>query len=93
MARENDVPIIVLSQLSRKIEERKGKDTRPLLSDLRDTGAIEQDADLVMFLHRTAQGDHEDTVSLNIAKHRNGRLASIPFVFAGATMDWEEMRA
>jgi replicative DNA helicase len=84
LAKELSIPIIALSQLSRKIEERKVKD--PMLSDLRESGAIEQDADLVMFLHRpeyygvTADEHGESTKGttlLNIAKHRNGILETV----------------
>jgi replicative DNA helicase len=82
-ARELNVPIIVLSQLSRAVETRKGK---PVLSDLRESGAIEQDADIVMFLHRNdaVDGDvttRSDLVDLIIAKHRNGALADIKLKF------------
>ena len=82
-ARELNVPIIVLSQLSRAVETRKG---RPVLSDLRESGAIEQDADIVMFLHRNEMpGEDESAVlsliDLIIAKHRNGALGTIKLKF------------
>lgn len=86
LARELDVPVIVLSQLSRAVESRK--DHRPVLSDLRESGAIEQDADIVMFIHRadmyndTPEGQNPSTngvvAEILIAKHRNGALGSIP---------------
>jgi replicative DNA helicase len=72
LARELEVPVIALSQLSRAVEQRGGK---PRLSDLRDSGSIEQDADVVMFIHREADtdmgGKREETEIL-IEKHRNG---------------------
>ena len=82
-ARELDVPIIVLSQLSRAVETRKG---RPVLSDLRESGAIEQDADIVMFLHRNELTEGETApvssfVDLIVAKHRNGALGTIKLKF------------
>ncbi len=80
LAMEMDCPIIALSQLSRKSQERK--DHRPILSDLRDSGAIEQDADIVMFLHREEyyERDNEEVKSLAeviIAKHRNGETGTV----------------
>lgn len=96
IARDFKAPILVLSQLNRGVEDRK--DQVPQLSDLRESGAIEQDADIVMFIHRpdygkmqeAANGEHgtadpnassDSPTSLIIAKNRNGRLASIDFLF------------
>ncbi len=82
LARELDVPIIALSQLSREVEKRGG---RPRLSDLRDSGSIEQDADVVMFIHREDKM-HKETDRPNIAeilveKHRNGPIGKIELYF------------
>ena len=87
LAKELHVPVIALSQLSRAVEQRAGK--RPQLSDLRESGAIEQDADVVMFLDRETNPSAEDTegrppkgtAELIVAKHRNGPLDNIPLVF------------
>lgn len=81
LARELNIPVIALSQLSRNIEQRGGK---PKLSDLRDSGSIEQDADLVMFIHQTDEDIKDENghmkevqrKELIIAKHRNGPLGS-----------------
>jgi len=80
LARELKVPVLALSQLSRAVEHRGG--SQPQLSDLRESGSIEQDADVVMFLYRE---DTEDMTSmkLNIAKHRNGALRTIDLKFRG----------
>ncbi len=80
LARELKIPVIALSQLSRGIEQRSGK--KPQLSDLRESGSIEQDADVVMFLWREDDGNLENMM-LDIAKHRNGPLKSIPLHFKG----------
>ena len=80
LARELKIPILALSQLSRAIEHRGGK--QPRLADLRESGAIEQDADVVMFLYREDEEDMEN-MKLNIAKHRNGPLRTIDLRFRG----------
>ncbi len=85
LAKELNIPIIALSQLSRAIEQRDGH--KPKLSDLRDSGSIEQDADLVMFIHREDKSKSRDqvdpakinTAELIIAKHRNGPTGEINF--------------
>ena len=85
LAKELDVPVLALSQLSRAPEKRgEGKD--PILSDLRDSGSIEQDADLVMFLHRTMAPKADDAESqgmarLLVAKQRNGPTGTIKLTF------------
>ncbi len=92
MARELDVPVIALSQLSRAVEQRRG---RPRLSDLRDSGSIEQDADVVMFIHREDKMQ-EDAEKNNIAeilveKHRNGPVGSIELFFSEDHTSFEEI--
>ncbi len=86
MAKELQVPIIALSQLSREVEKRKDGNKMPQLSDLRESGAIEQDADMVMFLYRPEYYDitanefgesNKGETHVRIAKHRNGSLETI----------------
>lgn len=86
-AKELNVPILLLSQLSRKSEERK---SAPQLSDLRESGAIEQDADIVMFIHRPNKDEEivlssskPQEIELHIAKHRNGRTGMIKMIYQG----------
>ena len=93
LARELEVPVIALSQLSRNVEQREGK--KPMLSDLRESGAIEQDADLVMLLYRDAYYNEEakkladetgtELLEINVAKHRNGATRKFNVVFEAAT--------
>ena len=79
LARELKLPVLALSQLSRAVEQRGG-DKKPQLSDLRDSGSIEQDADVVMFLYRPDDDNRED-IKLMISKHRNGPTGEIPLYF------------
>jgi len=79
LARELKVPVLAVSQLSRAVEQRGG-DKKPQLSDLRDSGSIEQDADVVMFLWRPNDDDRQ-SAKLNIAKHRNGPTGDIDLFF------------
>ncbi|WP_027123902.1 replicative DNA helicase [Mycoplasmoides pirum] len=88
LARELEIPIIAIAQLSRKIEERRGASSQPILSDLRESGSIEQDADLVCFLHTVESDDemnslNQDNVDIEfiIAKHRNGATGKAELTF------------
>jgi replicative DNA helicase len=92
LAKELNVPVIALSQLSRKIEDRPDK--RPLLSDLRESGAIEQDADIVAFIHRnyiyTKEESEKNVAELLIRKHRNGPQGDVPLHFRGECMRFDD---
>ena len=86
LARELDIPVVALAQLSRNVTGRE--DPRPVLSDIRDSGSIEQDADVVMFLHRVdyyKKKDEEDTniTELILRKHRHGAIGTIELYFDG----------
>ncbi|MFT5036985.1 MAG: replicative DNA helicase [Candidatus Azotimanducaceae bacterium] len=82
LARELDVPVVALSQLSRAVEQRGGK---PRLSDLRDSGSIEQDADVVMFIHRedkiNKESERPNIAEIMVEKHRNGPVGSCELYF------------
>lgn len=84
LARELEVPVIALSQLSRAVEQRGGE---PRLSDLRDSGSIEQDADVVLFIHREDRFNEDKSIAMKakiiIAKHRNGATGEIQMAFDG----------
>jgi replicative DNA helicase len=89
LAKMLNVPVIALSQMNRSVEQRRGDSARPQLSDLRESGAIEQDADIVMFIHQSDSGEAENmeelenrgTVEVIIAKHRNGPVDSFRLAF------------
>src|SRR5690606_30015760 len=94
LARELRVPVVCLSQLNRNPEGRESK--RPMLSDLRESGSIEQDADVVMMLHREDYYHHDDewraenqdklgVAEVIIAKQRNGPTGTVPLQFDGKT--------
>ena len=84
LARDLDVPIIAMSQLSRAVEQRHDK--RPILSDLRESGSIEQDADLVIFIYRDEyyngeESDQQGVAEVHLAKHRNGPTETVKLSF------------
>jgi replicative DNA helicase len=95
MAKELDIPVLLLAQLNRGIEARRGQDSEPVLSDLRDSGAIEQDADIVMFIHKPKEEQTEILpedgqkfsrdyrAKVIIAKHRNGPTGTFDLQFKG----------
>jgi replicative DNA helicase len=87
IARDLEVPVMALSQLSRAVEQRGTKDRRPQLSDLRESGSIEQDADVVMFVYRDdyydPDSEHKGEAEIIVAKHRNGPLDTVNLVYQG----------
>lgn len=87
MANEYNVPIVILAQLSRSVEQRQDK--RPMLSDLRDSGSIEQDSNVVAFLHRPDE-EEPNVVQLTIQKNREGSLGTIDYYFEGKYMTFVE---
>ena len=95
IAKDLNVPILALSQLNRSVETRGGN-KRPQLSDLRESGAIEQDADIVMFIHRpeffgTAEADaYPGQTQLIIAKHRNGETGDVEMRFISSEVRFED---
>ena len=99
LAKELNVPVLALSQLSRAVENRPGQSKRPILSDLRESGAIEQDADLVLFIYRPEYykiDEFEDGTSthrvaeLIIAKHRNGAVGDVKMKFIDTFAKFED---
>ncbi|MDQ6694176.1 MAG: replicative DNA helicase [Chloroflexota bacterium] len=93
MARELNIPVLACAQLSRAVESRTKH--VPMLSDLRESGSIEQDADMVMFIHREEMYDEETEkkgiAEIHIAKHRNGPLATIPLRFFARTTKFTDL--
>ena len=95
LAMELEVPVIALAQLSRSVEQRKGDDSKPKLSDLRESGSIEQDADIVLFLHSEEYGKYDGNlnrkVELLVAKHRAGSTGSVNLVFKMNTGSFDNL--
>jgi len=93
LARELDVPVVALSQLSRAVESRQDK--RPILSDLRESGSIEQDADVVMFIYRdeiyNEDTDRAHIADIIVAKHRNGPVDTISLRFDPSTTQFTDL--
>lgn len=89
LTNEFNIPIVALSQLSRGIENRNDK--TPVLSDLRESGSIEQDSNVVAFLHRPESIGDDHVVQLSIRKNREGELADINFTFIGEEMTFKEV--
>ena len=94
LARELDIPVIVVSQLSREVEKRHDK--RPMLSDLRESGSIEQDADVVILLYREDYYERDESANysdvsdivLHVAKNRHGRTGEIKLKFDRSSMSF-----
>lgn len=92
-AKELNIPIIALSQLNRSLANRPGTNGRPMLSDLRESGAIEQDADIVMFVHRPAalgMSDNQKEAEIIVAKNRSGKIGTVELSFNGDYFRFEE---
>jgi replicative DNA helicase len=94
LAKELEIPVIALSQLSRQ-PERRGSDHRPQLADLRESGSIEQDADMVAFIYRdevyNPKEENRGLAELIIAKHRNGETGTVELVFLGETTSFKSL--
>lgn len=93
LAKELNIPVLVISQLSRKVEERTPH--RPMLSDLRESGAIEQDADVVLFIYREDKYNEnaleKNVAEIMVAKHRNGPTGAVKLYFDGQTVSFKNL--
>ena len=89
------MPILLLSQMSREVEKRNTKE--PQMSDLRESGAIEQDADIIMFIYRphketdNVSDEEKSRVEIHIAKHRNGTTGKVPLRWRGSHVSFEDI--
>ncbi len=95
LAKELEIPVLALSQLSRQ-PERRGSDHRPQLADLRESGSLEQDADMVAFIYRDeiynpGKEENKGLAELIIAKHRNGETGTVELVFLGETTSFRNL--
>lgn len=88
LARQLDITILTLSQLNREVEKRQGG--RPVLSDLKESGAIEEDADAVLMMWRQRAGEHASLIGLAVPKNRQGRVGEVAMHFEGAFQRWGE---
>jgi replicative DNA helicase len=95
LARDLDVPVLAMSQLSRAVEQRHDK--RPILSDLRESGSIEQDSDLVLFIYRdeyyNEDSDRQGVADIHVAKHRNGPTGSLQLAFMSRYTKFADLAA
>jgi replicative DNA helicase len=95
-AKELNIPIIALAQLNRNLMNRMGSNGKPVLSDLKDSGSIEQDADIVVFLHRpgliglSEDPDEQARTEVIFAKNRNGQVGSVNMRYVGHLMKFED---
>jgi replicative DNA helicase len=91
LARELNVPVMAAAQLSRAVEQRAGKE--PQLSDLRESGSLEQDADIVMFIHKPEEYENDELrkniIEIKIAKHRNGPVGKVELIFRSSLAKFE----
>jgi replicative DNA helicase len=91
LARELNIPVVAAAQLSRAVEQRNDK--RPLLSDLRESGSIEQDSDVVMFIYRDAYYNPEtpdgNKAEIHVTKHRNGPTGMVELIFIPALTQFQ----
>ncbi len=100
LAKDLDVPVLVLAQLNREADKNEGKKARPKLNNLRESGAIEQDADVVIFLHRDRDEAKESNPEANrtgvkaeliVEKNRNGRTGVVDLLFFPALMEFRSV--